>query len=71
MITKFENICIFKNYLIVMRPIFDTTYKGGDRSKNTCEIYITNWSYSNKVGIYFAMYQIMISKGASWAEPLQ
>ena len=37
--------------------------------KYTCELYITNWSYSNKVGIVFAVYQIMRSKGAYWAGP--
>ena len=36
----------------VLRPIFDTTYKGENRSKNTCELYIINWSYSYKVGIF-------------------
>ena len=50
-------------------PTFDTTYKGGGRSKNTCELYITNWSYSYKVGIVFDMYQRMRSKGKSWAGP--
>ena len=40
-----------------------------NRSKYTCELYIKNWSYSNKVGIVFAMYQRMRSKGASWAGP--
>ena len=43
--------------------------KGGNRSKYTCELYITNWSYSNKLGIVFTMYQIMRSKGESWAGP--
>ena len=28
MITTFENICTFKIYVIVLRPIFNTTYKG-------------------------------------------
>ena len=56
-----------KKYLIVLRPIFDTTYKVKNRPKYTCELYITNWSYSNKVGIVFAMYQRMILKGKSWA----
>ena len=27
MITTFENKCVFKNYVVVLRPIFDTTYK--------------------------------------------
>ena len=27
MIATFENRCVLKNYLIVLRPIFDTTYK--------------------------------------------
>ena len=37
--------------------------------KNTYELYITNWSYSYKVGIVFAMYKRMRSKGTSWAGP--
>ena len=49
MITTFENRCVLKFYVIVMKPIFDTTYKGKNRSKYTCEIYIMNWSYSYKV----------------------
>ena len=53
MITTFENRCLFKTYLIVMKPIFSTTYKVKNKSKNTCELYITNWSYSYKVGIFF------------------
>ena len=40
-----------------------------NRSKNTCEIYIMNWYYSYKVGFVFTMYQIMRSKGTSWAGP--
>ena len=28
MITIFENRRVLKNYVIVLRPIFDTTYKG-------------------------------------------
>ena len=66
MITAFENRCVLKDYFIVLRPIFNKTYKGENRSKNTCELYITNWSYSYKVVIVFAIYQIMISKGTSW-----
>ena len=56
-----------------MRPIFDRTYKGKNQVKSTCELYITNWYYSYKVGIIFAMYQIMISKGTSWygSRPIQ
>ena len=69
MIITFENRCVLKNYVIVLRPISNTMYKGKKRSKYTCEIYITNWSYSYKVGIVFAMYQIMRSKGTSWAGP--
>ena len=61
-------MCI-KNYLIILRPIFDATYKGENRPKNKCELYITNWSYSYKVGIVFIMYQIMRSNGTSWAGP--
>ena len=42
---------------------------GENKSKYTCELYITNCSYSNKVGIVLAMYQRMRSKGTSWAGP--
>ena len=28
MIKTFENICVLKTYVIVLRHIFDTTYKG-------------------------------------------
>ena len=52
-----------------MRPIFDRTHKENNRSKNTYELYTTNWSYSYKVGIVFAMYQSMRLKGTSWAGP--
>ena len=69
MITTFENRCELKNNLVVLRPIFDTTHKEKNRLKYTCEIYITNWYYSYKVGISFTMYQIMRLKGASWAGP--
>ena len=44
-------------------------YKGKNRSKYACEIYITNFSYSKKVGIVFAMYHRMRSKGTSWYGP--
>ena len=43
--------------------------KGGNSSKYTCELYIMNWSYSKKLGIVFAMYQIVRLKGASWYGP--
>ena len=69
MITIFENRFVLKTYLIVLRPTFDTAYKGGNRSKNTCKIYITNRSYSYKVGIVFVMYQIMRSDRKYWAKP--
>ena len=69
MITTFENRCVIKNYLIVLRPFFDTTYKWKNRSKNIRDIYIMNWSYSYKVGFFFAVYKIMILKGTSWAGP--
>ena len=49
-----------------MRPIFDQTHKGKNKSKNTYELYITNCSYSYKAGIIFAMYQSMRLKGTSW-----
>ena len=53
MITTFENRCVLKFYVIVPRPIFDTMYKGKNRSKYTCEIYITNLSYYYKLGVFF------------------
>ena len=65
MITTFENRCVLKNYVVVLRPIFDKMYKDKNRSKYTCELYITDWFYSNKVGIVFAMYQRMRSKETS------
>ena len=71
MITTFKNRFLLKNHLIVTRLIFDTTYKGGNRSKYTCEIYINNWSNCYKVGAVFTIYQIMRSKGISWAGPHQ
>ena len=46
-----KQMCI-KKYLIVLRPIFDKTYKGENRLKYTYELYITNWSHSNKVGFF-------------------
>ena len=69
MITTFEKRYVLKNYIILLIPIFDTTYKGKNRSKNKCELYITNWSYYYKIGIGFAMYQRMGLKGTSWARP--
>ena len=69
MITTFENRRVLKHYLIVLLPIFDKMYKEKNRSKNTCELYITNWSYSFKVGTVFDMYQRMRPKGPSWAGP--
>ena len=71
MITTFENRCVLKIYVIVLRPIFNKIYKGKRRSEYTCEHYITSWSYSNKVGIVFAMYEIMRPKVTSWAVPHQ
>ena len=41
-------------------------YNKRNRSKNTYELYIKNWYYAYKVGIVFAMCQIMISKGSTW-----
>ena len=38
-----------------------------NRLKNTYELYITNWSYSYKIGIVFAMYHRMRLKGTSWS----
>ena len=46
MITTFDNIFVLKSYIIVLRPIFDTTHKGKKRVENTYDFLITNWSYS-------------------------
>ena len=43
--------------------------KKKNRSKYTCELYIKNWSYYNKIWIVFAIYQKMILKGTSWDGP--
>ena len=64
-----KNRCALKIYVIVLIPIFDTTYKAKNRSKCTCELYITNWYYYYKLGIVFALFQRMLSKGASWDVP--
>ena len=69
MITTFENRCVLKHYLIVLIPIFVTTYNEKKRFKNTWEFYITNWSYSYKVIIFYTIYQRMRSKGTSWDGP--
>ena len=65
MIKTFENIRVLKNYLIILRPIFDTTYKG----KKQIEIYMRALHHElvlfQQVGIMFAMYQIMRPKGTS------
>ena len=37
MITIFENRCVLKIYVKVLRPIFDTTYKGGNPGQNLHE----------------------------------
>ena len=46
MITTFENRCVLKKYLIVLRPIFDTTYKG----KKQVKIYM--WALHHKLVIF-------------------
>ena len=69
MIEKFEKRCVLNIYIILLRHIFDTTYKGENRLKYTCELCITNWYYSKKEGIIFAMYHRMISKGTFWDGP--
>ena len=51
MITRFKNRCVLKIYVILLRSIFDSTYKGKNRAKYSCDLYITNWFYYNKVGI--------------------
>ena len=69
MIITFKKRCVLIIYVIVLRNIFNKTYKGENRSKYTCEIYITNWSYSKKVGFFSAIYQRMRLKGTYWARP--
>ena len=44
-----KNMCVKKN-LIVLRPIFNTTYKGKNQVEKYMWLYFTNWSYSYKVG---------------------
>ena len=46
MITTFENRCVLKNYLIVLRPIFDTTYKG----KKQVKIYM--WALHHELVLF-------------------
>ena len=49
----FENRCVSKTYIIVLRPIFGPTYKEKKHvEKYVYKLYITNWSYSYKVGIF-------------------
>ena len=73
--TNYNQISLFKKlrtdvylkfilYYLDISSIQSTNKR--NRFKNTCEIYITNCSYSYKGGIFFAVYQIMISKGISW-----
>ena len=64
-----KNRCVLKIYIIVLRPIFDWRYKEKKRLKYTFNIHIMIWSYSNNLGISFAMYQRMRLKGASWDGP--
>ena len=63
-----KQICI-KKYLLLLRPIFDTTYKGGKQ----VEKYM--WAIHHKLVLlvqsrnFFAMYHRMRLKGISWAGP--
>ena len=46
MITTFEKICVLKNYVIVLRKIFDKTYKG----KKQAKIYM--WDLHHKLFLF-------------------
>ena len=61
-----EKICLSKMYPTIIRPFFCVACKQKKQVENTYELYTTNWSYSYKLGIFSAIYQGMISKGASW-----
>ena len=69
MITTFENRCVLKFCVIVLRPIYDTTHKG----KKQVKIYV--WDLHHELVLFlqsrnfFAVYQRMILKGTSWAGP--
>ena len=69
MITTFENRWVLNIYVIVLRHIFDTMYKG----KQQVEIYM--WALHHELVLFiksrdfFAMYQRMKLKGAYWAVP--
>ena len=58
--------CVLKIYLVILRPIYNSTYKGGYRYIFSWELYITNWTYSNKVGIDFTLYNRIRSKRRHW-----
>ena len=59
-----ENLCYStENYIQL------NVQRKKNNSKYTWELYITNWSYSKKLGIVFAMYQIIRLKGTSWYGP--
>ena len=51
MITTFENRCVLKFYVVVLRPIFDTMYKG----KKQVEMYM--WALHHELVLFL---QIMI-----------
>ena len=64
-----KKMCIKNIYIIVLRHIFYTTYKG----KNQAKKYM--WDLHHELVLFlqsrncFSMYQIMRSKGTSWAGP--
>ena len=67
MIKKFENRFVLKLYVIVLIPIFDTTYKGVIQ----VEIYMRALHHElvifQQSRDFFAMYHRMRSKRTSWA----
>ena len=59
-------MCIKISY-IVLRPILNTTYNGEIQVEIFMRALQKKRSYSNKVGIVFAMYQRMRLKRICWA----
>ena len=70
MISNFENICVLRTYLILLRPIFDTRYKGGNEVKKCMwALYHELVLFLEKVGIVFTVYQRIRPKEESWSGP--
>ena len=65
MITTFENRSVLKTYLIVMIPIFDTTYKGKKQIKKYMLALYHELVLFLQSRFFFAIYQRMILNGKS------